>query len=227
MLQLHNKSFNTLPFAISMTEKGTMHNQPDYSFEWCYSALILKSCHCVQNVMFWWITLWADNIFTILWWLLPWFASKSRDRCSICLAQLRQKAHKPKKNIANLEGKNLQIFLTVVDKVLCPYTPQTKIRKISICQNRLPKSHDLGLQYFHHVFFCFYKQEWDNSRRGEMFHTPPTYSFIDTLNCTWEKGDEIRWIQSRIRRNAFPKSQWSFSLVIQEVNKPSHRLTHR
>lgn len=102
--------------------------------------------------MFWWITLWADNIFTILWWLLPWFASKSRDRCSICLAQLRQKAHKPKKNSVNLECKNLQIFLTVVDKVLCPHTPQTKMWKISICQNRLPKSHYLGLQYFHHVF---------------------------------------------------------------------------
>lgn len=45
-----------------------------------------------------------------------------RDGCSRSLAQLRRKAHaKLKKNSVNLKCKLLQIFPTVVDKLLCPH----------------------------------------------------------------------------------------------------------
>lgn len=165
-----------------------------------------------------------------------------RDGCSRSLAQLRRKAHaKLKKNSVNLKCKLLQIFPTVVDKLLCPHGQIAGWNGGAIC---IPSNTVVRLKHSFWDetvfilccwFFFFFLGgggylvfsplflNYTERAVAETVSTPPTLSSRDT----WTHGETGMKSNAFTpsRGNAFPKSQRSFSPVSEKVNKPSYKLT--
>lgn len=154
-----------------------------------------------------------------------------RDGCSRSLAQLRRKAYaKLKKNSINLKCKLLQIFPTVVDKLLCPHGQIVGWNGRAIC---IPSNTVVRLKhsfwdenvfilccfvFFHgggYLVFSPLFLNYTERAVAETVSTPPTLSSRDTWIYTWGNRDEIKCIYS-FQRQRFPQVPAVFLTCQQE-----------